>query len=86
MSRRPAREVLEDAHALTTRIVEAFADGDSALAERLVCGLARDLEDALYPQPRRRCQHCGLAFRWPGELDHHERFVHGETLKRSRAA
>jgi hypothetical protein len=86
MSRRPAHWVLEDALSSATRALEALADGETVLAEQIVGGLAHDLEDALRPPQRLRCQHCGLAFRWPGELDHHERFVHGETRKRSRAA
>lgn len=87
MSRRPVRDVLEDAHALAVRTVEAFADGDTLFAEQLADGLVRALEDALYSRPRRpRCSTCGLSFQWPGQLAHHQFAVHGETLRRSRAA
>jgi hypothetical protein len=86
MSRRPAQWILEDALSSATRALEALADGETVLAEQIVGGLAHDLEDALRAPRQLRCEHCGLVVRWPGELEHHVRFVHGEMRKRSRAA
>jgi hypothetical protein len=86
MSRRPARWVLEDALSLTTRVLEALADGDTVLAEQILAGLAHDLENALSRESPASCRCCERVFRWPGERDHHEYVAHGGTLKRSRAA
>jgi hypothetical protein len=81
------RPVLRDALALTTRACEALDDGDVQLATRTLENLARNLEDALRPRARRpRCPHCGLRFRWPGELDHHLRFSACWQSNRGRSA
>jgi hypothetical protein len=96
VSRRPARWVLEDALASTTRALEALNDGDAELAVQILVGLAHDLEDALSTANGVWCGNCGLRFDWPGQLAEHMRFAHPfeswekplkhPPLKRSRAA
>jgi hypothetical protein len=58
-----------------TRVLEAFHDGEDALAIAIVEDLRRDLVDGCQPRPY-RCALCDCAFRWPSLLDHHLRFVH----------
>jgi hypothetical protein len=83
VSRRPARWILEDALASTTRTLEALNDGETVLALQ-IRSLAHDLETAIVGAPGIRCGNCGLSFDWPGQLEHHMRFVHwGEPWKRS---
>jgi hypothetical protein len=97
VSRRPARWLLEDALASTTRALEALDDGDVVLAEQILGSLARELETAIVGASGIWCGNCHLRFNWPGQLADHMRFVHwGEPwkaplkhpplLKRSRAA
>jgi hypothetical protein len=71
---------------LRTAIVaalEALEAGDVAEATRV-------LLDAVQEPPsgsRRFTCSCGLAFQWPGELEHHQFATgHGETPIRTRAA
>jgi uncharacterized C2H2 Zn-finger protein len=84
--RRPRDWVIQDALAQAIRAQEALADGDTVLVEQTLAGLVRDLEDDLLPRRKLRCPTCGLNFRWPGELADHSYHVHGQVLKRSRAA
>jgi hypothetical protein len=76
VSRRPARWILEDALALTTRTLEALNDGETELAEQILAGLAHDLENALSSARGIRCGNCGLRFDWPGQLAEHMRYAH----------
>jgi hypothetical protein len=87
VSRRPVRWILEDALSSTTRALEALNDGETVLAVQILAGLARELETAIVGAPGIQCGNCGLRFDWPGQLEHHMRFVHwGEPWKRSGRA
>jgi hypothetical protein len=55
--------------------IEAIAAGDIAEAKTILSGA---LEDGTITRPY-PCPICGLRFCWPGELDHHQRFVHPDT-------
>jgi hypothetical protein len=60
--------------AAIVRALEVLEDGDLIEAELiLVNALADPVE-----RPA-RCPVCGLRFRWPGQVDHHVTFVHGQV-------
>jgi hypothetical protein len=62
------------------RLQEAIADGECDLALAMAEGLGRDLAAQLEPPRRRlRCDECGFAVEWPGELDEHVRWTHGQA-------
>jgi hypothetical protein len=68
---------VDDALARVIRVGEALDDGEVVLARGLLAGLERELSDPLAPaRKRHRCSTCGLQFDWPGQLDHHVRWVH----------
>jgi hypothetical protein len=70
------------------RVREALEDGDIGFAYAIVCDLEEDLAGndvatsfAAVPEEARasssaKCPSCSASFRWPGQLDHHERFHH----------
>lgn len=58
------------------RAREALEDGDVGLVYDVLIDLEHDLAGALELPSRRHVCPCGAAFRWPGELDHHQRFAH----------
>ena len=82
---RSLEQVVQDALAVATRTLDAFADGELVLAEQLVENLVGDLSNALHGQRKVRCRVCELTFAWPGERAAHEFSAHGQTLKRSRS-
>jgi hypothetical protein len=55
--------------------LEALEANDVGEATKVLLGAVEELEER---PPRRRlgkvCPHCGSAFEWPGQLDHHLRF------------
>jgi hypothetical protein len=60
------------------RAREALEDGDTGFAYAIVCDLEHDLGGNEF-SPRGEnlaCPNCPASFRWPGELDHHQRFAH----------
>jgi hypothetical protein len=59
------------------RAREALEDGDVAYAAAILSDLEDDLA-AEEPEQlfRFACSRCSVRFRWPGELDHHQRFTH----------
>jgi hypothetical protein len=61
------------------RAREALEDGDVGLVATILLDLEEDLAGgAVSPIGNRRlaCPRCSATFDWPGQLDHHQRFVH----------
>lgn len=52
------------------RAGEALDDGDLVYAREIIAAALEDGGAGF------RCPDCGLRFRWPGERDEHERWVH----------
>jgi hypothetical protein len=75
----PPSAALQDLRAAITRALEALHDGDDHFAVLILGGVADDLGELIAPGPPRwlACPECFRAFRWPGEVEHHRRFVHG---------
>ena len=62
--------------------LEALEVGDQDYAVSILLGA---LEDGPTEQPY-ACPTCELTFRWPGELDHHQRFSHQSSQMTSALA
>jgi hypothetical protein len=61
-----------DVIARLSRALELWHDGDPVAAVQVIEDLRDELEFRPIPA-RYRCDGCGQRFRWPGELDHHQR-------------
>jgi hypothetical protein len=61
------------------RAREALEDGDVVFAAAILFDLEEDLAGDVahvYTSKSLASPRCPTSFRWPGELDHHLRFVH----------
>jgi hypothetical protein len=71
--------------AAIVRALEAFEDGDELEAAAILRSAISTFDGSPIGPPL-ACPKCGLDCRWPGLLDHHLRFVHGDSLEQEAAA